>query len=418
MPARHSTACSRSSRAPLPVNTRRLSLGCLLVLPACLVAGATEVSTGFLLGPSYDHRAFYLRSGPAQPWQKTYTGVEYRRQAQGKLMNIRLAQALFQDEWLKEAPFDPEKNTDSVISALDFYRNHGVLMIDVSLQGGQAGYDRSVNGVDRQNGYQYGPEKGTYVSAFRPDGSLKPEWLGRLERLLRAADRRGMVVNLMYFYQGQDEQFDDPQAIHRAARDITDWLIEKNFRNIIIDVANEWDLPGNRWDFDSYIPRHILGLIEEVRDRFQQRKAGFALPVSVSGDGRMNYPDSLLKAVDLVLLHGNGSSPAQKTARAAALKNLPRPILMNEDDNGRESTAGHLSKDLESCTIFFEMASGWGYMPWVQAQRFPFRFMPAPSPKAGDDMPVAERDMAYFHAVLDHIAKLVLIRPAEHSGRK
>jgi hypothetical protein len=33
------------------------------------------------------------------------------------------------------------------------------------------------------------------VSAFRPDGSLKPDWLARLERLLRAADQRGMFIN-------------------------------------------------------------------------------------------------------------------------------------------------------------------------------------------------------------------------------
>ena len=57
-------------------------------------------------------------------------------------MNLRLAQALFDDEWMKEKPFDPERNTDNVIEALDFYRAHGMLMINVSLQGGQAGYDR------------------------------------------------------------------------------------------------------------------------------------------------------------------------------------------------------------------------------------------------------------------------------------
>ena len=38
---------------------------------------------------------------------------------------------------------------------------------------------------------------------------------GPLERLLAAADQRGMVVNLMYFYQGQDELFDSGEAIYR-----------------------------------------------------------------------------------------------------------------------------------------------------------------------------------------------------------
>ena len=58
-------------------------------------------------------------------------------------MNIRLANALFLDEWMHERPFDPEFNTDAVIQALDFYKNHGVLMINVSLQGAQAGYDKA-----------------------------------------------------------------------------------------------------------------------------------------------------------------------------------------------------------------------------------------------------------------------------------
>src|SRR5262249_16755275 len=235
--------------------------------------GATEITTGFLLGPKYDHRAFYVRSRPGEAWQKTYSSGEYRAQAKGKLMNIRLVQALYHDEWLTARRFNPDANTNSVIAALDFYKSHGVLMINVCLQGGQAGYDHQIYGLDRSNGYRYGPEHGTHVSAFRPDGSLKAEWLRRLERLLSAADQRGMDVNLMYFYQGQDELFDSTEAIHKAARNITEWLIEKKFHNVIIDIANEWDLRGDHWDFASYIPENILKLIKETRDCFQKRRA-------------------------------------------------------------------------------------------------------------------------------------------------
>src|ERR1039458_3295070 len=46
-------------------------------------------------------------SGPGESWQKTYSGPAYRREAQGKLMNIRLANALFLDEWMHERAFDP-----------------------------------------------------------------------------------------------------------------------------------------------------------------------------------------------------------------------------------------------------------------------------------------------------------------------
>lgn len=389
----------------------------LLVLVPCLL-GATEITTGFLLGPKYDSRAFYIRSGSGGEWQKTYSGSEYRPQARGKLMNLRLAQALYRDEWLNGPAFDPDANTAAVIAALDFYKRHGVLMINVSLQGGQAGYDHRIYGQDRQNGYRYGRERGTYVSAFRPDGSLAPDWLARLERLLAAADRRGMIVNLMYFYQGQDEQFESTEAIHKAARNITGWLIDSGFHNVIVDIANEWDLPGDRWDFGGYIPENILKLIQETRDLFEQRHAVFTPPISVSSDGRMNYPESFLKSVDLVLLHGNGRTPRQKLDRAAAVKDWPRPVLMSEDDNGRSTTVGSLAAELASCDAFFERAAGWGYMPWAQAQRFPFRYLPGPAAEVRDDMPEPERDMAYFHAVLDHIARLTMRKSPDPSKER
>ena len=380
-----------------------------LVLFLAIGLRAAEISTGAMLGRHYDQRAFYVRESPDVPWQKTYTGSAWRRDAEGRLMNIRLAQALFHDEWMREQPFDPERNTDAAIQALDFYKSHGVLMVNVSLQGAQAGYDAAVNGIDRENGYRFGPQKGTYVSAFRPDGSLKPNWLARLERLLHAADQRGMFVNLMYFYQGQDEQFESTAAIHHAARNITEWLVEHNFRNVIVDVANEYDLPGPQWDFKGYIPQNIIPLIDEVREHFKH--TGFALPIGASSDGRMRYPHSLEGQVDVVLIHGNGREPREKARRVAELKDVERPILMTEDDNGRTSTVEHLEADLASCDILFHKASGWGYMPWAQAQRFPFRYLPGPRAVVRDEMPEKERDMAYFHAVLDHIASLTLKRP-------
>src|SRR5207245_7516494 len=95
--------------------------------------GATEISTGFLLGPKYDHRAFYIRYGPSEPWQKTYSGGEYRPQARGKLMNIRLVQALYHDEWLTAKPFDPEANTNVVVAALEFYKADGVHVVNVGV---------------------------------------------------------------------------------------------------------------------------------------------------------------------------------------------------------------------------------------------------------------------------------------------
>jgi hypothetical protein len=329
-------------------------------------------------------------------------------------MNLRLAQGLFHDEWMKEQPFDPDRNTSALIQALDFYKSHGVLMVNVSLQGGQAGYDPKVNGVDRENGYKFGPEKGTHVSAFWPNGSLKSAWLDRLEALLRAADQRGMFVNIMLFYQGQDELFESTGAMHAAARNTARWLVDSKFRNVLIDVANEYDL-ATRWDHESYIPKNTPRIVQEMQQEF--RAKGFLTPVTTSSDGRMRFPEPLLSIADVVLIHGNNRTVEQKTSRAAELASVGKPVLMNEDDNGRASTVENLEKELKSCDIFFKHAGGWGYMPWVQAQRFPFRYLPGKANTVLDTDPEKERDMAYMHAVLDHIASLTMQRPPHGGGR-
>src|SRR5437667_9446942 len=120
------------------------------------------------------------------------------------LMNLRICQALFHDEYLTEVRFDPKAHTQRVIDALDTYKRNGILAISVSMQGGNMQYDRE-GSIKRDRAAKLGPGKGALVSAFRPDGSLKPEWLDRLHMLQQSLDKRGMALNLMYFYASQDE---------------------------------------------------------------------------------------------------------------------------------------------------------------------------------------------------------------------
>ncbi len=396
------------------------SIAALAALSGLLAAqaarAATEIATGSMLGPSYKQTVFYMRTSPRGSWRQTYADSPYRGKARGKLMTLRLAQGIFDDEWLTEQPFDPDANTNNLIAALDVYKAHGVLAFSISLQGGNPGYDPKVNGIARKNAARLGKGEGLLVSAFRPDGSLKPAWLARLERVIRAADERGMVVNLIYFYQGQDEIFESDQAVIDAARNITRWIIQKNFRNLIIDIANEWDISGETWDQASFIPEHINGLVELVREQFNG--ADYLLPIGASTGGRMTYPESLARLCDVVLVHGNGRTPAEKLERLTEFKDYKRAVWMTEDDNGRQTTHATLEREFASSDAMFNRAAGWGYMPWVQAQRFPFVYMPGESAEFTDDMPVAQRDAAYFKAVLEHIAALVLKKPPTTTIKK
>ncbi len=382
---------------------KRIWLLALAAFPA--PALPIEIATGQMLGDPYQRRSFYVRSKPNEPWRLTYTGRQFRPEAAGRLMNLRIAQGIFDDEWLTEFPFDPEKNTDRLIAALDTYKAHGVLAINVSLQGGNPGYAKEVPQILRDRAYKYGPGKGAHISAFLPDGSLKPAWLNRLKKLQRALDERGMILDLMYFYQGQDEIFAGPDAIRRAVINATDWLIDNDCRNVIIEIANEHDVPG--WDHDRWIHRHMDELIELARSRFRARNVNWRLPISASTGGSMRVYDHVRDHADLTIIHGNHRTPQEKRARVEELYRDPRvpgPIYMNEDDSGRETTPEVLARELAGCDAVFRAGGSWGYMPWRQVQMFPFRhYMPAEHSRLRPGMTLEESDPVYFKAVLEHI---------------
>ena len=384
-----------------------------LLAALALPAGALEIATGKMLGAGYDARCFYVREGQG-PWRKTYSGKPFRPEAAGRLMNLRIAQGLFHDEWLSEAPFDPEDNTNRLIAALDAYQEHGILAVNVSLQAGNAGYARECELVKRQPQAKFGPGKGCLTSAFRPDGSLKEAWLKRLLRLQRELDRHGMILDLMYFYQGQDEVLESPEAIRRGVIHATDWLIDNHCRNVIIEIANEHDV--DRYDHDQYIHREMGSLIELARSRFAAKQAPFRLPISASTGGRMRVYEGMRDHADLVFFHGNGQQVEAKRLRTielAADPQMPGPIVMNEDDNGRDTTPENLVQELASFDTLFRNGASWGYMPWRQVQMFPFRFYrPAAATRVAAGMPVEQRDPAYYHAVLEHLRQAIFTAEA------
>lgn len=366
----------------------------LTVLFASGSAGAIEVATGRMLGEQYDQRSFYVRSGN-RDWRKTYTGPQYRPDAAGRLMNLRIAQALFHDEWLTEFPFDPDRNTAAVIAALDTYKLHGVMAITVSLQGGNAGYAKEFGAIARATAAAPGPGKGMLVSAFNADGSLKQPWKERLLRLARALNQRGMILDLAYFYQGQDEVLSHPEAIRQAVIHATDFLIDNNLRNVIIEIVNEVEIKG--FDHDRYIEKNLADLIRLARSRFEVKKAPFRLPISASSAPAMRLLPAIAEAADLTMIHGNGKTPDLKRRRVGELfaeAAAPGPIYMNEDNNGRDATFQNLQRELASLDAVWDAGGSWGYMPWRQAQMFPFRwYLPS-----GD-----EPEPAYFRAVLSAI---------------
>lgn len=259
----------------------------------------------------------------------TYQGQRYKgMRIEGLLMNSRMVQGIFDDlnpetrsRWAypDTKNWDPDRNTREFVAAMPLWRSFGLLAFTINLQGGSPeGYSR----VQPWNN-----------SAFRADGSLRPEYTGRLERILDRADDLGMVAIVGLFYAGQDERLEDDQAVKAAVRNAIEWLGGKGYRNILIEVANECDNRG----FDREIikaPR-IHELIELAKSI---RPGGIRYMAGASFNGNRIPTANVVEASDFLLLHGNGVTDPNRIAEMVEqARNVPgyrtMPILFNEDDH-------------------------------------------------------------------------------------
>src|SRR5262249_30017561 len=87
--------------------------------------------------------------------------------------------------------------TERHINCLDMMVAHGINLIGVYIQG--------------TNGGSPNPDAG--LDGYTRDGKIKPEVAERLERLIREADRRGMVVMVGLLSPRKDQDLYDEAAI-------------------------------------------------------------------------------------------------------------------------------------------------------------------------------------------------------------
>jgi len=258
----------------------------------------------------------------------TYTGRTYKGyKVEGLLMNSRMVQGIFDDEnpetranwsYPDTGIWDPERNTDEFVKAMGNWRDNGLLAFTVNFQGG--------------NPRGYGRDQPWHNSTFKPDGSMKPAYLRRMERILDEADKLGMVVIVGYFYFGQDWRLKDEAAVRNGARNATEWLLDTGHRNILVEIDNECDI---RYTHEILKAPRVHQLIEEVRSITKDGR-GFA--VSASFSGQKAPTDNVIAASDFILVHGNGpENPERIEEMVKSIRGSPeyrnQPVIFNEDDH-------------------------------------------------------------------------------------
>jgi len=278
----------------------------------------------------------------------TYSNLNPR--AWGKLMNVRMVNGVFEDLNPETCPkgFDPDSNTDAFIASMDQYRDKGVLGFTVNLQGGMPGYENALN------------------SAFTCDGALKPGYMKRVSRVIEAADERGLVIILGFFYQRQDQVLEDTEAIKRATANAATWLRDRGYTNVMVEISNEYRHPG----FDHQFLRSETGQSELIR---LVRSIAPSIPVSTSGMGNASFHPLLAEAADYILLHGNTTGPEDYPNRIKTVSSYGKPVIFNEDWCYSDDTRG-IPDAIEKMKTAFAHGASWGNMNQQRNQHWPFIF--------------------------------------------
>jgi hypothetical protein len=265
---------------------------------------------------------FYINGRP------TYAGREWNgHKIQGLLLNARVVQGIFDDRntntvarWAypDTGRWDAARNTREFVAAMPEWRRHGLLAFTLNLQGG------SPEGYSKSQPWQN--------SAFDADGSLRAGYCARLEQILNRADELGMVVILGYFYFGQDERLADEAAVTRGVDNATRWLLDHNWRNVLVEIDNECNVSYHHAILQ---PARVHELIQRVQGATRD---GRRLLVGVSYGGGTIPGENVVRASDFLLLHGNGVASPERISEMvrqtrAVPGYAPKPILFNEDDH-------------------------------------------------------------------------------------
>lgn len=301
---------------------------------------------------------------------------------EGLLFNSRMVQGIFDDQnpetrvnfkYPDTGVWDPERNTNEFVTAMQSWRDHGVLAFTLNLQGGSPlGYGNN----------------GWVNSSFDSDGNLRPDYMARLVKILDKADELGMVVILGYFYFGQDEVLKDEQAIINAVDNITDWIMNKGYRNIMIEIDNECNIKA----YDHPILKEDR--VHELIERVQNRSKGKLLVSTSYGGGFIPLPN-VVRVADFILIHGNGvNNPERITEmieQTLAVKGYHnQPVLFNEDD--------HFNFDQDDYNLkrAVESYASWGFFDYrMNGEGFESGFQSVPV----DWQIRSDRKRAFFNKV-------------------
>lgn len=267
-------------------------------------------------------------------------------QAEGRLPNVRMANALFEDTNINPS-FDAEANSDRFISMISSYMSCGVLAFSISLQGGNPGYENAI------------------CTAINANGSLKTTFMDRAARVITAIGQRGGIVMLNIYYQRQDQHVTDQTALETGVVNVANWIVSNGFRHVLLEIANEHTHTG-------YNHASLLsdGGTADLIDLAKTTQPSLFVSASGLGDGALGT--DVKAAAHYLAIHFNDTLTGDYDTAVNALVATGKPIVCNEDPKGGE-TGDPQSNGVTAAQAAFDAGASWGYFKRSN-QDYPFDY--------------------------------------------
>ena len=148
----------------------------------------------------------------------------------------------------------------------------------------------------------------------------------------------------------------DDNAARNAVQNTIDWLLDRGYTNVLIEIANECN--NQKYDISIIKQDNVDQLIRLAQDYGSEK--GYRYPVSVSFNGNTLPPATVVEVSDFILIHGNGvKQPERITEMVEQVRAMPEyrpmPIIFNEDD--------HYEYEAENNNMLaaFRAGASWGY---------------------------------------------------------
>ena len=268
---------------------------------------------------------------------------------EGLLPNSRMVQGIFDDlnpetvirwQYPDTKKWSAERNTNEFVAAMNEWYAHGLLSFTINLQGG------SPMGYGNKNWHN---------SAYYEDGSLRDEYMLRLEKILDRADNLGMIPILGLFYFGQDQRLRDDDAVINGVNNVVNWILDKGYRHVLIEIANECN--NRKYDREIIKQERVHELINQVKGI---KRDGRRLLVATSFNGNTIPPANVVEVSDYILIHGNGVDNHERITEMIEIVRAmpeyrPMPIVFNEDDHF------DFDKPMNNMLAAFSAHASWGY---------------------------------------------------------